>query len=331
MLTPSGTLQCIRAGPELQGFQGIRMRWWVHWCDVYGLRFEFLCRWKRLQGVPRLWFGISKSLAIRSGHRDTGCCPGSLAMEAETRRTSGGGTLQVMFHRIQRANPSSGANSLTTLSLGDVNAFVLCVSFFRLFLHNFLRFNLGLETPRSTLGSSCSTAKDHWRIIFLLGNPIHWDSSVLTLEFEGSFQPSMQVRRLALKCIVASDGKLQIVRRFLATLVWMTLFVFKFESVFVLIARTHAGRTCGSLGFRLHGSGGPAFGDIVLPDFGDFFHWVWHCCNAQGLRIEENCSHEIKICVERRFYRAQKYLMRLFQNMREGRGETKNLRLAKWL
>ena len=76
-------------------------------------------------------------MAIRSGHRDIGCCRGSLAMEAETHRTSGGGTLQVMFHRIQRANPSSGANSLTTLSLGDVNAFVLCVSLFRLFLHNF--------------------------------------------------------------------------------------------------------------------------------------------------------------------------------------------------
>ena len=102
--------------------------------------------------------------------------------------------------------------------------------------------------------------------------------------------------------LVASDGKLQIVRRFLATLVWMTLFVFKFESVFVLIAPTHAGRTCGSLGFRLHGSGGPAFGDIVLPDFGDFFHWVWHHGNAQGLRVSENLSHEINIYWENLLY-----------------------------
>ena len=82
----------------------------------------------------------------------------------------------------------------------------------------------------------------------------------------------------------------------------MTLFVFKFESVFVLIAPTHAGRTCGSLGFRLHGSGGPAFGDIVLPDFGDFFHWVWHHGNAQGLRVSENLSHEINIYWENLLY-----------------------------
>ena len=118
--------------PQLQDVQ-IRMRRWVRWCDVHGLRFQFLCCWKGLQGVSRLWFGISKSLASRHRHRDSGCCPGSLAMEAETHRTrGGGGTLQVVFHRIEGTNPSSGANSLTTLSLGDVNPFVLCASLFRL-------------------------------------------------------------------------------------------------------------------------------------------------------------------------------------------------------
>ena len=71
----------------------------------------------------------------------------------------------------------------------------------------------------------------------------------------------------------------------------MTLNVFKFESVFVLIASTDAGWSCGSLGVRPHGSRCPTFGDIVLPDFGDFFHWVWYHGNAQGLRIEENLLH----------------------------------------
>ena len=105
------------------------MRRRLHWCDVYGLWFQFLCCWRGLQGVSRLWFGISKPLAIGPRHRDSGCCPGSLAMEAETHRTrGGGGTLQVVFHWIEGTNPSSGANSLTTLSLGDVNAFVLFVS-----------------------------------------------------------------------------------------------------------------------------------------------------------------------------------------------------------
>ena len=192
---------------ELQDVQ-ICMRRWLRWCDVHGLRFQFLCCWKGMQGVPRLWFGISKPLAIHPRHRDSGC-PGSLAMEVEKHRTRGAaGTLQVLFHRIQRTNPSSGANSLTTLSLGNVNALTFSVALFRLFLHNFLQswdflhwFYLLFETPRSTLGSSCSPAKDHWCLIFL-GDPIHWDTSVLTLESEGSFEPSMQVRRLALKCIV---------------------------------------------------------------------------------------------------------------------------------
>ena len=113
---------------ELQDVQ-ICMRRWLRWCDVHGLRFQFLCCWKGLQGVPRLWFGISKPLAIRPRHRDSGCCPGSLAMEAEKHRSRGAaGTLQVVFHRIQRTNPSSGANPFTALSLGDVNAFVLFVS-----------------------------------------------------------------------------------------------------------------------------------------------------------------------------------------------------------
>ena len=216
---PSGQRESVLSMPssrttmpfssELQDVQ-IRMRRWLRWCDVHGLRFQFLCCWKGLQGVSRLWFGISKPLAVRPRHRDSGCCLGSLAMEADTHRTRGAaGTLQVVFHWIQRTNPSSGANSLTTLSLGDVNALVLCVSLFRLFLHNFLQswdflhwFYLPFETPRSTLGSSCSPAKDnHWCLIFL-GDPIHWDPSVLTLESEGSFEPSMQVRRLALKCIV---------------------------------------------------------------------------------------------------------------------------------
>ena len=95
----------------------------------------------------------------------------------------------------------------------------------------------------------------------------------------------------------------------------------------VLIAPTDAGRTCSSLGFRPHGSGRPAFGDIVLPDFGDFFHWIWHQCYAQGLRVSENLSHEIKICWERLSYRARKMFKKLAQTICEGRGETKNLRL----
>ena len=140
MFTPAGTLQCIRAGLELQRFQGIRMRWWLCWCDVHGLRFQFLCCWKGLQGVPRLWFGISKPLAIHPRHRDSDCCRGSLAMEAEAHRTrGGGGTLQFVLHRIHRANPNSRANPFTALSLGDVNAFEVCVSLFTLFLHNFLK------------------------------------------------------------------------------------------------------------------------------------------------------------------------------------------------
>ena len=193
---------------ELQVIQ-IWMRRWLRWCDVHGLLFQFLCCWKGLQGVPRFWSGISKPLAIRPCHRDSGCCPGSLAMEAEKHRSRGAaGTLQVVFHRIQSTNPSSGANPFTALSLGDVNPFVLRASLFRLFLYNFLQswdflgwFYLPFETPRPTLGSSCSPAKDHWCLTFL-GDPIHWDPSVLTLESEGSFEPSMQVRRLVLKCIV---------------------------------------------------------------------------------------------------------------------------------
>jgi len=65
----------------------------------------------------------------------------------------------------------------------------------------------------------------------------------------------------------------------------------------VLIAATNPGWTCSSVGICPHGSGGPAFGDIVLPDFREFFHWIWHQCNAQGLRISENLSHKIKIFV----------------------------------
>ena len=77
---------------------------------------------------------------MRPCHRDSDCCPGSLAMEAEKHRTRGAaGTLQVIFHRIQRTNPSSGANPFTALSLGDVNPFVLFAFLFRLFLHNFLQ------------------------------------------------------------------------------------------------------------------------------------------------------------------------------------------------
>ena len=185
------------------------MRRRLCWCDVHGLWFQFLCCWKGLQGVPRLWFGISKSLAIRPRHRDSGCCPGSLAMEAEKHRTRGAaGTWQVVFHRIQRTNPSSGANSLTALSLGDATlsfcVFHFSDCFYTISLQSwdFLRwFYLLFETPRPTLGSSGSPAKDHWCLIFL-GDPIHWDPSVLTLESERSFEPSMQVRRLALKCIV---------------------------------------------------------------------------------------------------------------------------------
>ena len=39
--------------PQLQDVQ-IRMRRWLCWCDVHGLRFQFLCCWKGLQGVSRL-------------------------------------------------------------------------------------------------------------------------------------------------------------------------------------------------------------------------------------------------------------------------------------
>ena len=79
--------------------------------------------------------------------------------------------------------------------------------------------------------------------------------------------------------------KFQIVRRFLPLwFEWLWMFS-KFEWDLVLIAPTHAGWTYGSLGFCPHGSGRPAFGDIVLPDFGNFFHWIGYQCNAQGLRI----------------------------------------------
>ena len=138
--------------PQLQDVQ-IRMRQWLRWCDVHGLRFEFLCCWKVLQGVPRLWFGISKSLAIHPRHRDSGCCPGSVAMEGEKHRSRGAaGTLQVVFHRIEGTNPSSGANPLTALSLGDVNAFVLCVSFFRLYFYT-ISFNSILRFSSLILSS----------------------------------------------------------------------------------------------------------------------------------------------------------------------------------
>ena len=105
--------------------------------------------------------------------------------------------------------------------------------------------------------------------------------------------------------------------------------VFKFEWHLVLIAPTHPGWTCSSLGFCPHGSGRPAFGDFVLPDFGSLFHWIGHQCNAQGLRISGNLSNEIKIYWERLLYRARNMSKRLFQNICEGRGETKNLPLSK--
>ena len=102
----------------------------------------------------------------------------------------------------------------------------------------------------------------------------------------------------------------------------------KFEWHLVLRAATHPGWTCSSLGICPHGTGRPAFGDIVLPDFGILLHWIGHNCNAQGLRIEENLPHEIKICWERLFYRARKMFKQLVQSICEGRRETKNLRLA---
>ena len=105
----------------------------------------------------------------------------------------------------------------------------------------------------------------------------------------------------------------------------------KLEWHLVLRAATHPGWTCSSLGICPHGSGRPAFGDIVLPDFGILLHWIGHNCNAQGLRIEENLPHEIKICSERLLYRERYMSRRLVQNIHEGRGEAKNLRLAKWL
>ena len=90
---PSGQRESVLSMPssrttmpfssELQDVQ-IRMRRWLRWCDVHGLRFQFLCCWKGLQGVSRLWFGISKPLAVRPRHRDSDCCLGSLAMEADT-------------------------------------------------------------------------------------------------------------------------------------------------------------------------------------------------------------------------------------------------------
>ena len=92
----------------------------------------------------------------------------------------------------------------------------------------------------------------------------------------------------------------------------------KFEWHLVLRAATHPGWTCSSLGFCLHGSGRPAFGDIVLPDFGILFHWIRHNCNAQGLKIFRFFSHEIKICWERLLYRARIMSKRLFQNIRQG-------------
>ena len=115
------TMQCI-SSPQLQGTQWLCMRWWIHGFDVYGLHVQFLCIWKSLQKVPRSWPGISKSFAICWHHLASGCLHGSLAMEVEPCRTTGGaGTMQVSFQRTQGANSSSGANPLAALWLGDVS------------------------------------------------------------------------------------------------------------------------------------------------------------------------------------------------------------------
>ena len=100
----------------------------------------------------------------------------------------------------------------------------VCFTFQNLLILRFFSFfNLCFETPRPTLGSSCSPAKDNlWRLIFL-GDPIHWDPSVLTLEFEGSFEPSMQVRRLAFKCMNGiMRWQASNCEKISTTLVWMT-------------------------------------------------------------------------------------------------------------
>ena len=141
------TMQCI-SSPQLQGSQWLCMRWWIHGFDVYGLHVQFLCIRKSLPEVPRSWCGISKSLAICWHHLASGCLHGSLAMEVEPcRTTGGGGTMQDSFQRTQGANSSSGANPLAALSLGDVSnplpsfllSFLVCFTFANDFQCNFLQ------------------------------------------------------------------------------------------------------------------------------------------------------------------------------------------------
>ena len=347
MFSPARTLQCIRAGPELQGFQRVRMRWWLRWCDVHGLRFQIsmlpealarsakimIWNFQILGYSPRSLWQWLLSWRLRLWRRwDT--------QNQRWRRY----VATRFFTEFTGANPNSGANSLTALSLGDVKAFRGACFTFQIISTQFpliLRFSSLIYMTFvsklqgqlwGVLAALRKTTTDD--LISLLGDPIHWDSSVLTLECEGSVEPSMQVRRLALKFMVGIM-RWQVsrpLRRFLPLWLndYMTLNVFK---VWVGLSSDSANTRRMDLRFAwdlpswLRSS---PFWWYRLAWFWNSFPLDRRQCNAQGLRIEENLSHEIKICSERLLYRARKMSKRLVQNIREGRGETKNLRLAKW-
>ena len=192
-----------------------------------------------------------------------------------------------------------------------------------------------ISSRRSALGSSSSPTRSYnqWYLEFLLGDPVRWDPSVLTLESEGGFESSMQVRRLAGLEMHSyhhhhhhhhhherANFKLQQISRLLTAndVECLQACLEKSDALILKPWPNHWGWACGSFWLCHHGSGSPAFGVVILPSAGDFRDWIWHHSHAQGRRSSEYFLAKagmkmFQVYWERLFHRADDVIVTCFK------------------